>query len=253
MISDFVASSEQTSQQLSQQPSQQEVQELFNQIAPMYDRLNDWLSLGQHRVWKKMAIAWTNPKAGDTYLDLCCGSGDVAMMLARKIANKNHTGQVFGVDFSESQLAIACHRTQSLPHLQPYLTWQQGDALHLEFPDQTFDGATLSYGLRNVLDIPKCLAELYRVLKPKAVVAILDFHRPSNPQTQQFQQFYLNNLVVPIAKLWNLEQEYAYLMPSLQRFPIGSDQVKLAIASGFSKATHYPILAGLMGILVLTK
>jgi demethylphylloquinol methyltransferase len=237
----------------SEQPSDIQVQQLFNQIAPMYDRLNDWLSLGQHRVWKKMAIAWTNPKAGDTFLDLCCGSGDVALMLAKKISGNNKTGRVFGVDFSESQLAIARKRTEALPHLKPYLTWQQGNALDLEFPDCTFDGATISYGLRNVIDIPQCLSELHRVLKVGAVVSILDFHRPQNPQTQQFQNFYLNNLVVPIAKIWNMEQEYRYLLPSIARFPHGSDQVKLAIAAGFSEATHYPIVSGLMGILVLRK
>ena len=236
-----------------EQPSDQQVQQLFNQVAPMYDNLNDWLSLGQHRVWKKMAIAWTNPKEGDTFIDLCCGSGDVAIMLARKISNKNQTGQVFGVDFSESQLAIARNRTRNLPHLQKYLTWQQGDALNLEFADQSFDGATISYGLRNVIDIPKCLSELHRVLKVGAKVAILDFHRPQNLQAQQFQAFYLNNLVVPLAKRFDLEAEYAYLIPSIQRFPIGSEQVKLAIAAGFSEATHYPIVNALMGILVLRK
>jgi demethylphylloquinol methyltransferase len=231
-----------------------EVRQLFDRIAPMYDRLNDVLSLGQHRVWKKMAIAWAVPEVGNTFLDLCCGSGDVAIAWARIAAKRNgSTGRVFGVDFSESQLAIARKRTEALPHLQPYLTWQQGDALNLEFADCTFDGATISYGLRNVLDIPKCLSELYRVLKPKAIVSILDFHRPQDITTQQFQNFYLNHLVVPIAKLWNLEQEYAYLLPSLERFPIGSEQVKLAIAAGFSEATHYPIVGGLMGILVLRK
>jgi demethylphylloquinol methyltransferase len=253
----MTSDSDLSSEESSVQPSSQQVQQLFNQVAPMYDSLNDWLSLGQHRVWKKMAIAWANPKAGDTLLDLCCGSGDVAIMLAKKIANKNKaknlTGQVFGVDFSESQLAIARSRTKFLPHVQPYLTWQQGDALNLEFPDCTFDGATISYGLRNVIDIPQCLAELHRVLKTQAVVSILDFHRPQDLQTQQFQDFYLNNLVVPIAKLWNLEAEYAYLLPSITRFPNGAEQIKLAISAGFLEATHYPILSGIMGILVLRK
>jgi len=234
-------------------PLGQEVQQLFNQVAPMYDNLNDWLSFGQHRVWKKMAIAWTNPKPGDIFLDLCCGSGDVAIMLARKISNKNITGQVFGVDFSDSQLAIARNRIKNLPHLQKYLTWQHGDALNLEFSDRSFDGATISYGLRNVIDIPKCLSELHRVLKVGAKVAILDFHRPQNPQAQQFQAFYLNNLVVPLAKRFDLKAEYAYLIPSIQRFPVGSEQIKLAIAAGFSEATHYPIVNGLMGVLVLRK
>lgn len=226
-------------------PSADQVQQIFNQVAPVYDRLNDWLSLGQHRVWKKMAIAWLNPQSNNTYLDLCCGSGDLAIMLARKIK----TGQVVGLDFAESQLAIARQRS----HLQPGLTWCQGDALDLQFADQTFDGATLSYGLRNVADIPKCLKELYRVLKPKARAAILDFHYPTDPAMAEFQKFYLNNLVVPLAQLWDLEAEYAYLLPSIQRFPQGTAQKQMAIAAGFSQATHYAIVGGLMGILVLRK
>jgi demethylphylloquinol methyltransferase len=227
-----------------------EVQQLFNNIAPMYDSLNDWLSLGQHRIWKKMAVQWCQPQSGQRFLDLCCGSGDVTIMLARKLAP---TGQVIGMDFSKAQLAIAAQKTKSLPHLQPCLTWQQGDALDLPFPDQYFDGATISYGLRNVVDIPQCLSELYRVLKPNAIATILDFNRSENLDTQKFQAWALTNLVVPIAKFWDLEAEYAYLLPSLQRFPLGSEQVTLAKAAGFLQAQHYAIANGLMGILKISK
>jgi demethylmenaquinone methyltransferase/2-methoxy-6-polyprenyl-1,4-benzoquinol methylase len=227
-----------------------DVRQLFDRIAPVYDDLNDWLSLGQHRIWKKMAVRWIHPQPGQTVLDLCCGSGDLAIMLARCIAP---TGRVFGVDFACVQLEIAAKKLASYPNLKSCVTWQVGDALALPFENATFDGATMSYGLRNVVSIPQCLAELYRVLKPGAIAAILDFHRPADKLIAKFQQFYLDRVVVKIAELKGMTEEYEYIAPSLARFPIGREQEKLAIAAGFDKATHYAIANGMMGILVLEK
>lgn len=222
------------------------VRELFDRIAPVYDQLNQWLSLGQHRIWKMMAVKWSGAKPGDTCLDLCCGSGDLAFLLAERIG---YVGQVIGLDFSPEQLAIAQQRTR--PH-QP-LTWLEGDALNLPFPDAHFDAATMGYGLRNVIDIPRCLQELYRVLKPGARAAILDLHRPSNSLVRNFQQWYLDAIVVPIAHQYGFNEEYAYLAPSLDRFPTGTEQINLARQVGFSTVTHYPIAGGTMGVLVVQK
>lgn len=222
------------------------VRDLFDRIAPVYDQLNQWLSLGQHRIWKTMAVKWSGAKSGDTCLDLCCGSGDLALLLADRVGP---TGQVMGVDFSPEQLAIAQQRTR--PH-QP-VTWIEGDALHLPFSDQSFDAATMGYGLRNVMDIPCCLTELHRVLKPGARAAILDLHRPTNPMVRTFQQWYLDAIVVPIASRYGFSDEYAYLAPSLDRFPTGPEQVNLARQVGFSTVTHYPIAGGTMGVLVVQK
>ncbi|MCX5935238.1 MAG: class I SAM-dependent methyltransferase, partial [Pseudanabaena sp. LacPavin_0818_WC45_MAG_42_6] len=110
-----------------------------------------------------------------------------------------------------------------------------------------------AYGLRNVANIPQCLSELHRVLKNGATAAILDFHRPSDRLMQSFQDFYLDRVVVPLADRFEMTEEYAYIAPSLARFPIGADQVKLAKAAGFTQAKHYAIANGLMGILVLQK
>ncbi|MDX2229850.1 MAG: bifunctional demethylmenaquinone methyltransferase/2-methoxy-6-polyprenyl-1,4-benzoquinol methylase UbiE [Leptolyngbyaceae cyanobacterium bins.349] len=222
------------------------VRVLFDRIAPVYDQLNDWLSLGQHRIWKKMAVKWSGAKPGDTCLDVCCGSGDLAQLLAARVGR---TGQVVGVDFSTEQLAIA----QQRPPAQGPITWLQGDALSLPFPEQHFDAATMGYGLRNVTDIPQCLRELYRVLKPGARAAILDLHRPTNPFVRDFQQWYLETVVVPIATRYGFSDEYAYLAPSLDRFPTGREQVNLARQVGFSTVTHYPIAGGTMGVLVVQK
>lgn len=228
-------------------PSSSEIKALFNRIAPVYDPLNNWLSLGQHRIWKLMTVKWSHASTGDVALDVCCGSGDLAQLLAKKVGA---TGQVFGVDFSCEQLAIAQQRASNqFPSLP--IRWIEADALNLPFDNNTFDCATMGYGLRNVTDIPQCLKELHRVLKSGAKAAILDFHRPNQSFLQAFQQWYLQNIVVPTANRFGLTEEYAYINPSLDRFPTGSEQVNIAYQAGFSRAIHYPIAGGMMGVLVL--
>ncbi len=220
---------------------------LFNRIAPVYDQLNFWLSLGQHRIWKMMAVKWSGAKIGDRALDVCCGSGDLTQLLAKQVGK---TGQAIGLDFSNAQLAIARQRSS---HLKPAIDFIEGDALKLPFADNSFDCATMGYGLRNVTDIPRCLKELHRVLKGGAKIAVLDFNHPSDPVMKEFQSWYLKAIVVPTARTFGLTEEYAYIAPSLDRFPSGNEQINLGRQAGFSHAVHYPIVGGCMGVLVLTK
>jgi demethylmenaquinone methyltransferase/2-methoxy-6-polyprenyl-1,4-benzoquinol methylase len=226
-----------------------EIRNIFNRIAPVYDQLNDWLSLGQHRIWKEMTIKWSAVKAGDTCIDLCCGSGDLTFRLARRAGI---TGKVYGVDFSANLLETAKQRAQNL-YFPSNINWIEADVLNLPFDENQFDAATMGYGLRNVKDISHCLQEIYRVLKPGAKAAILDFHRPSNQSLRAFQQWYLDNFVVPTATNLGLREEYAYISPSLDRFPIGREQVELAQQAGFVDVTHYPIANDMMGVLVVRK
>ncbi len=229
--------------------TENQIRTIFDRIAPVYDRLNDNLSLGMHRIWKQMAINWSEAKPGDTCLDICCGSGDIALMLAKKVTA---TGSIYGVDFSPAQLAIARQRSEK-EYLLPPITWIEADALNLPFPDHNFDAVTMGYGLRNLTDIPRGLQEINRVLKPGAKAAILDFHRPNNSIINSFQQWYLQNLVIPTAKKFGMTEEYAYIVPSLEKFPTGPEQVKLALNAGFTQPIHYPILGGMMGVLLVTK
>lgn len=227
-----------------------EIQGIFNRIAPVYDQLNDRLSFGQHRLWKQMAVKWSGARPGALCLDLCCGSGDLALLLAREVGTK---GIVFGVDFSVEQLAIARSRNKPFTSKLSPIVWLEGDALDLPFADNYFDAATMGYGLRNVLDIPRCLQELHRVLKPNATAAILDMHRPSSLQMRQFQQFYLDSFVVATARHLGMTEEYAYISPSLDKFPTGKEQIELAHQAGFVKAKHYPIAGAMMGVLAIAK
>jgi demethylmenaquinone methyltransferase/2-methoxy-6-polyprenyl-1,4-benzoquinol methylase len=225
------------------------IRDIFDRIAPVYDQLNDWLSLGQHWIWKEMTVKWSAAKPGDTCLDLCCGSGDLTFQLARRVGIN---GKVYGVDFSCNLLATAAERSKKY-YPQPPITWLEADVLNLPFEDHQFDAITMGYGLRNVQDIPRSLQEIHRVLKPGAKAAILDFHRPSNEFFRTFQQWYLDNLVVPLATNLGVKEEYAYISPSLDRFPIGKEQVEISHQAGFVNATHYPISNGMMGVLVIHK
>jgi demethylphylloquinol methyltransferase len=227
-----------------------DIQAIFNRIAPVYDRLNNDLSLGIHWVWKQMAVSWSGSKVGATCLDICCGSGDLTQLLAKQVGT---TGTVIGADFAPAQLANAATKIETIYPPLNNIEWVEADALNLPFVDDYFDAATMGYGLRNVTDIPRCLTELQRVLKVGSKVAILDFHRPSGQLIRRFQQWYLDAIVVPKAAQLGMTDEYAYLNPSLDRFPTGTEQVELGLAAGFSQANHYPIAGGMMGVLVLTK
>ena len=225
------------------------VQSIFNRIAPVYDELNDRLSGGLHRIWKHMAVSWSGAKPGDRCLDVCCGSGDLAFVLADAIGS---SGQVTAVDFS-CQLLDKARDRAAQQHPTPPITWLEADALALPFENDTFDAATMGYGLRNLTDIPQGLRELHRVLKSGATVTILDMHRPASDWLRSLQDWYLDTLVVPAASEFGLTDEYAYIAPSLDRFPTGEAQVTLARAAGFDRAVHYTLMGGMMGVLVATK
>jgi demethylmenaquinone methyltransferase/2-methoxy-6-polyprenyl-1,4-benzoquinol methylase len=229
-------------------PSATEIQAIFERVAPLYDRLNEELSFGLHRVWKKMAVQWCQPRPGDLALDICCGSGDLTLILAQRVGA---TGKAIGLDFSPRQLAIARQRARAHPGL--VLDWIEGDALDLPHGDDTFDCATMGYGLRNVVDISGCLSEVWRVLKPGARAALLDFHESDRFLPRLFARWYLETIVVPAATRHGLTEEYAYIAPSLDRFPTGKEQIKLGYGAGFSRVVHYPIAGGMMGVLVLEK
>ena len=227
------------------------VEELFDQIAPRYDQLNDLFSLGLHRLWKRQAMAWLQPSPGQKLVDLCCGTGDLALVLAPKV---RPGGMVVGIDAAGAPLQVAAGRSARQPWLS--VRWQQGDALATGLPSASFDGAVMAYGLRNLADPGQGLRELWRLLKPGGRAAVLDFNRPDPGRqgaelTTRFQQFYLRRLVVPAAERFGAKENYAYLEASLKQFPTGPAQQQLAEVAGFSHSQHRLLAGGLMGLLEL--
>lgn len=226
-------------------------QALFNRIAPVYDNLNDLFSLGQHRTWKRMAVSWSGAKEGDDVLDICCGSGDLTFLLSERIGPH---GKAVGLDFSNEQLLIASTR-QKLRSKTCYknIKWMEGNALDLPFPDSSFDAVTIGYGLRNVVDRHRAMAEIYRVLKPGSTVSALDFNKSINPLTTTIQELTIDNVVIPVASGYGLENEYKYLKSSIRDFLTGNELEELALVVGFSSAKHFEIGFGFMGNLVAIR
>ena len=223
------------------------VEDLFDTVSKKYDFLNDLFSFGLHRIWKRQLLRYLRPQAGENWIDLCCGTGDLSFLLGEFV---RPSGSVIGLDFSQSQILIAKNRCFNEPLIP--VSWRQGDALQTGLPSSSFDGAVMAYGLRNLSNPKNGLKEIHRLLKPRAKAGILDFNRTKDGSKESsFQKFYLRKIVVPIASFFGLREEYSYLEKSLENLPFGSMQKILALEVGFSKATYRILAGGQMGILLL--
>ena len=225
------------------------VEQLFDAVAPRYDRLNDLLSLGLHRHWKRQLVRSLRPVAGEHWIDLCCGTGDLALELGRCV---RPSGAVVAIDNAAAPLDLARQRWNEQPWLP--VEFVQADAQSTGLPSAAADGVVMAYGLRNLADPEQGLKELHRLLKPGGRAGVLDFNRlPASGFAADFQRFYLRRMVVPAASAVGLREQYAYLEKSLERFPDGSQQIAMARRVGFAKASHRSLMAGQMGLLHLSR
>jgi demethylmenaquinone methyltransferase/2-methoxy-6-polyprenyl-1,4-benzoquinol methylase len=197
------------------------VKELFARIAPRYDLVNDLQSFGLHRLWKRRVVRLAEPKPGKVALDLCCGTGDLALALARGGA------KVVGVDFSDRMLEVAqkrksdwqeSNRGKTTLAMNPHFI--QGDALLTPFPDGSFDIVTVAYGLRNLADFSGGLREMLRVAKPRARLLVLDFGKPANALWRNVYFSYLKFFVPVLGRIFcGNADAYAYILESLKHYP----------------------------------
>ena len=222
------------------------IEEMFNSISSKYDFLNDMFSFGLHRFWKRKLLDTLNPTFGEKWIDLCCGTGDMSILLARYMkSSKNITG----IDSASQALLVARERSK-----QNYssIEWINGDALETNLRSHQFDGLLMAYGLRNLSSPYAGLKEAFRILKPGGRAGILDFRSFEVTSIQGiFQKIYLSLYVVPIASLLGLGKEYSYIKKSLVNFPSGKKQIHLALSAGFKNAKYQTLAMGQMGILLL--
>jgi demethylmenaquinone methyltransferase / 2-methoxy-6-polyprenyl-1,4-benzoquinol methylase len=193
------------------------VNDLFATIAPRYDLINDLQSFWLHRSWKRRLIRLANPKPGESALDLCCGTGDIAFALAREGAT------VTGVDFSGPMLRVAAARSvkeSPAGQIGKNPTFLRGDALNIPFPDNHFNIVTIGYGLRNLADFDAGLREILRVTKPGGRVLVLDFGVPENHLWRMCYFIYLRWAVPVFGKLFCGDSDtHAYILESLEHYP----------------------------------
>src|SRR5580692_282862 len=149
------------------------VRQVFESVAPRYDLMNDLMSVGVHRLWKNALVDVVNPRPGERFLDVAGGTGDIAFRLLKRLDQRP---DVTVYDINPAMLAVGRDRAADRGLLKG-LTWATGAAQTLPFPDRSFDGYTIAFGLRNVTDIDKALAEAYRVLRPGGRFYCLEFSK----------------------------------------------------------------------------
>jgi len=190
------------------------VNDLFAQVAPRYDLINDLQSFGLHRAWKRRVVRLAGATHGRRALDLCCGTGDIAFALARAGA------EVIGLDFSAAMLAVARRRLDMHANGAGNVSFHQGDAQHLPFTDNAFDAVTVGYGLRNLPDWEAVLREMHRVAKPGGRLVVLDFGKPDNRLWRQCYFAYLRWFVPAFGRLFCGDSAtHAYILESLLPYP----------------------------------
>ena len=222
------------------------IEEMFNSISSKYDFLNDIFSFGLHRFWKTKLLDILNPTFGEKWIDLCCGTGDMSILLARYMESSKN---IIGIDSASEALLVARARSKETNSL---IEWINADAMKTNLPSDQFDGLVMAYGLRNLSSPDAGLKEVLRILKPDGRAGILDFRSFEELSIQGiFQKIYLSLYVVPIASLFGLGKEYSYIKKSLLNFPSGEKQIHLALSAGFKKAKYQTLAMGQMGILLL--
>ena len=210
------------------------VRSMFDRIAPVYDPMNRLMTAGLDRRWRReTAAAVVRP--GDRVLDVCCGTGDLAVAAARAGG-----GRVTGLDFSERMLERARRKA-------PELAWVQGDALAMPFDDGSFDSVTIGFGLRNLEDERRGLAELRRVLVPGGRVGVLEITRPKGVLVP-FYRAWFDGLVPLAGKVLPGGEAYAYLPASVRRFSGPQELAEALRDAGFGHVSYRLFAGGIVAL-----
>lgn len=226
------------------------VQQLFDQIAENYDRMNQVMSAGQWQRWHREFVRYTGLQPGMHSLDVACGTGDLTLLTAAQVAPG---GRVIGVDFSEGMLEVGRRRVAASPYREMVeLRW--ANAMELPFPDSSFDCVTIGWALRNVKDLARVLGELRRVVKPGGRVVALEASRPKNPLVRLGFWAHWKGLV-PLIDWVVLKvgrdapvRPYTYLSRSLDQFPGPDRLAEMFGEAGLTGCGYRSLMLGTVSI-----
>ena len=216
-----------------------DVEALFDRFAPRYDLLNHVFSLGLDFTWRWRTTRALTPTVEGPLLDGATGSGDLAVALARRYPDR----RVVGVDFSAGMLAQAPPKAQRAG-VAARVEWVRGDLTALPFPDAHFAGATVAFGVRNVMDRAKSLAEFRRVLRPGGKLLVLEFAMPTAPVFAPIYRFYFRRIMPLLADLAGMGRAYRYLFRSVSEFPSRDDFCTMLKQAGFANVTAHSFTLG---------
>jgi demethylmenaquinone methyltransferase/2-methoxy-6-polyprenyl-1,4-benzoquinol methylase len=225
------------------------VARVFESVAPRYDLMNDLMSGGVHRLWKNALVDVLNPRPGERLLDVAGGTGDVAFRIVRRQMGKGgERPDVTVCDINPAMLEVGRDRAVDRGLLRG-LTWTTGDAENLPFPDRSFDGYTIAFGLRNVTHIDKALAEAHRVLKPGGRFYCLEFSKVTSAPLGRAYDAYSERALPFFGRLVARDADsYRYLYESIRRFPPQRELAELMRRAGFAKVSWRNMTLGVVAL-----
>jgi demethylmenaquinone methyltransferase/2-methoxy-6-polyprenyl-1,4-benzoquinol methylase len=222
---------------------------MFDSIAPRYDLLNRVLSLGLDQKWRKRGVAALELRAGSRVLDLCSGTADLALAATER----HQDASVVGVDFSGAMLRLGLEKVRRAG-LQDRIRLVRGDATRIPLADGTCDGATIGFGIRNVAEPERALAELSRVLRPGARLAILEFGQPRIPGVRTLYAWYFRYLLPAIGRRVSQHKSaYSYLPASVGTFPPPAEFARTIERHGFVTVEAVPLTLGIVYLYVARR
>ncbi len=230
---------------LPDEPSRQKVWHMFDRIAPRYDLLNRLLSFRQDVAWRRRMARQVQAKTGLVLLDIATGTADQIISLMR---GNNRITSAVGVDMSEGMLGFGREKIRKL-NWADRVVLKTGDAMKIPEPDATFDVATMSFGIRNVLNVTEALREVHRVLKPGGRALILEFSTPGNRLFRPLYFFYLRHVLPVLGGILSGDRSaYRYLNRTIETFPSGREFCAIMEAAGFERVQAIPLTFGIASI-----
>ena len=221
------------------------VKKIFENVSGRYDLMNDFMRLGIHRVWKKSMLDWLAPRRGQSLIDVAGGTGDIAFNFIKR-AKTGANATI--LDLTESMMIEGKKKTIDLPE-ESQINWVCGDAMRMPFSNCTFDVYTISFGIRNVTNISKTLAEAYRVLKPGGRLMILEFSSVNNDLISWIYDKYSFNIIPKLGEFVSNDREsYQYLVESIRKFPNQEKFSEMIINEGFRKVKYRDLTFGIAAL-----
>jgi demethylmenaquinone methyltransferase/2-methoxy-6-polyprenyl-1,4-benzoquinol methylase len=226
------------------------VRKHFESVARHYDFMNTLLSLGIHYAWKRTAVRMLDLRPGQKVLDVCGGTGDLALLAA---ARAGRQGRIIVYDINRAMLAAGDHKIKQRP-LGSCIALVQGDAENISFPDSHFDAAMVGFGIRNVTDIRRGFAEMHRVLAPGGKMMCLEFSKPTAPVFRWLYDIYSFHAMPLLGELIaGSRQAYTHLPESIRMFPLPDELSAMLSDLGFTNITYRRLTNGIAVVHLATK
>ncbi|MCO7176754.1 demethylmenaquinone methyltransferase [Sporolactobacillus kofuensis] len=234
---------------MNQAEKHEKVHRVFQKIYKKYDAMNSLISFNRHKAWRHRADQIVDARKGERVLDVCCGTGDWTLSLAETVGPK---GKVIGLDFSDNMLKIAQSKKEAAQVENVNLV--NGDAMNIPYENDSFDRATIGFGLRNVPDYLTVLKEMNRVLRPGGTIVCLETSQTKIPVYRQLYFLYFRFIMPILGKIFaGSYKEYAWLNESASKFPDQETLTKLFLNAGFKNVSVVSLMGGIAAIHSATK